>query len=915
MKKIFKKEVLLLIMISLALGVVLHKVPRLILSNPESNLSSIIQDDNNNNNQNPNVSNDVPQITEDEFGHKYKEFTEPEGGFVKLSQAEIKTDAVHSSIDLPSSYDSRDMGYAKYIKVKNQINSGMCWLFSAATVGEHCYMREQETAGKTITPVQFSADQLGYFMYHHIVDPLSNTVGDGSVLLGDSYYDCGGDIYRVMQTLSCWNGFVDENLMPFLDKPYKTASEKLAYKSNTCILENCNILYHPEDVKKHIIEQGAVTCAYNATSGKMSKTYGYYIDTSKCRTESEIKSKTIANHQVAIIGWDDNYPVSNFTVEPPGTGAWIIQNSWGENIYDHGYFYLSYYDPSLCDICSIDVQETGTYDYNYYYDGCNDNTAFIAGAVGKSYVHEYVVKNSPQALKAIGITIHENSGKPTNVGVKVWTNIKNASNPSSGELAADFVTTLETPDGYSTIMMPTNSEIYLKKGSRFAVEIIPTEKSTAMHYARSRELIDGVPIKHVNACQSNQAFICQSGKYNDVTKMGGNYSTASFKIKAFTVKRELRQSEIYTPKLPSENQKINVLNIDALTEEEKTKIGKLLYSLNTNILPEGFTVIVEDNAHIIITYPDSSTYQLQPSAVIKTQVRLSGSTRYETSRACASEIRRLRNFELFNTIILAYGENFPDALGASLLAKYYKAPIIMSNSSQETSNINYIKSNLADGGRIILLGGAGVISTEFEKRLRGLSIVSEVLRFGGSDRFETNSQILNAVTSGDDSVLICNADNFPDSLSASATGLPIMIVRNSLTASQISYIKNHKDVKYFLVGGTGVLPELINTQIKQITGKPVLKRFAGADRFVTSQLVAKYFFPSSANMILTYAYNFPDGLSGGPLCQEMGAPLVLAAPGKESIVKACYNGCKSSKVITLGGSSLLTDSYIKQISS
>jgi C1A family cysteine protease len=46
------------------------------------------------------------------------------------------------------------------------------------------------------------------------------------------------------------------------------------------------------------------------------------------------------NHAVAIAGWDDNYPASNFSITPPGNGAFIVKNSWGTNWGDNGYFYI-----------------------------------------------------------------------------------------------------------------------------------------------------------------------------------------------------------------------------------------------------------------------------------------------------------------------------------------------------------------------------------------------------------------------------------------------------------------------------------------------------------------------------------------------------------------------------------------------
>ena len=56
------------------------------------------------------------------------------------------------------------------------------------------------------------------------------------------------------------------------------------------------------------------------------------------------------NHAVTIVGWDDTFPAANFLEDhqPPGPGAWIVKNSWDTDWGNDGYFYLSYYDMSLC---------------------------------------------------------------------------------------------------------------------------------------------------------------------------------------------------------------------------------------------------------------------------------------------------------------------------------------------------------------------------------------------------------------------------------------------------------------------------------------------------------------------------------------------------------------------------------------
>ncbi|MCR4891601.1 MAG: hypothetical protein K5989_05415 [Lachnospiraceae bacterium] len=67
-----------------------------------------------------------------------------------------------------------------------------------------------------------------------------------------------------------------------------------------------------------------------------------------------------ATHSVCIVGWDDEFKASNFYegYQPPGDGAWIVKNSWGEDWGMDGYFYLSYYDQSLVGAQSFEYVNT-----------------------------------------------------------------------------------------------------------------------------------------------------------------------------------------------------------------------------------------------------------------------------------------------------------------------------------------------------------------------------------------------------------------------------------------------------------------------------------------------------------------------------------------------------------------------------
>ena len=282
--------------------------------------------------------------------------------------------------------------------------------------------------------------------------------------------------------------------------------------------------------------------------------------------------------------------------------------------------------------------------------------------------------------------------------------------------------------------------------------------------------------------------------------------------------------------------------------------------------------------------------------------RIFGATRYDTAFKAADQLKENLGIEKFENIVVAYGEDFADALSGSYLANQKNAPILLVKNRNKEINLvkDYIKANLTSGGTVYLLGGVNAVPKAMESGLEGFN----VKRLAGATRYETNLEILKEAGISGNDILVCTGLDFADGLSASAVNKPILLVKDSLRATQVNYLKALGTKNFYLIGGTNA----VNKRIESALGTyGTTQRIEGATRYYTSVNIAKTFFPNAKTAVLAYAQNFPDGLSGGCLACSMDAPLILTANGKQAPAVAYAKEAGIAGGAVLGGTGLIPD--------
>ncbi|MGN0696014.1 MAG: C1 family peptidase [Oscillospiraceae bacterium] len=267
-----------------------------------------------------------------------------------------------SAEELPEKYDLRTEDVLG--EVENQGTIGSCWAFSSIGVLE-TWLRMNDMGDYDLSVRHM--DTVTAMAY---ADSFNNELG--SVLRP---YCVGGYDFTAMTYFFSGLGPVLEKDYPYIatyqgtypqdrrGAECKTAGisvKDVGIGSCAGDMTNSNI-YKVNDIitemKMMITEHGAIAASYYASADSDTN---YYDATG-----------SIPNHQIIIVGWDDNYSRNNFSnvngSAPSEDGAWIVKNSWGTDFGEDGYFYMSYNEPSLYRSPYYYIERAAKTDYDQIY--------------------------------------------------------------------------------------------------------------------------------------------------------------------------------------------------------------------------------------------------------------------------------------------------------------------------------------------------------------------------------------------------------------------------------------------------------------------------------------------------------------------------------------------------------------------
>ncbi|MEH7503762.1 cell wall-binding repeat-containing protein [Neobacillus drentensis] len=362
------------------------------------------------------------------------------------------------------------------------------------------------------------------------------------------------------------------------------------------------------------------------------------------------------------------------------------------------------------------------------------------------------------------------------------------------------------------------------------------------------------------------------------------------------------------------------LYIEGTHDGEMNNVSNIVYNQDGGYIIGGETeenifysgAIVEPGTYYIkIDDANESTidenYSFSASVIPPGIMRISGADRYETATEIAYEGWPQGSEE----IVLATGQNFPDALSAAPLAYALDAPILLTENNRLPNSVKGF-IDLFGVQRVTLVGGIGAISKGIEDYLRDVKGL-EVKRIWGIDRYETSAKIAEKVyelTLDNQRSFVVNGKNFPDALSvapiAARLGAPILLTETNKLPTVTSDIINEFNETY-VIGGKGVVSDSVLNKL------PQPKRISGQDRYETSANVAAFFNGGSFATVAT-GTKFADALSGSVLAAMYAEPILLTRP--DSLHPSTKNYFQSSNVLwftILGGTGAVSSNVEQQL--
>lgn len=475
------------------------------------------------------------------------------------------------------------------IKVKDQKRTGACWAFSFTSALETTYQKKLDI-DREYSPYHIELKTAK--MFNRKIDDGGNALlglayavsGNGPVLeenmptstvYDDSKNSYVSDVENLDLNKTVTGRVTGSKIFPNI---YKTYSE-----NSITYTDGLETTYSEDQVKsirnliKQFIKENGALSAYLYTDIGIDENGNYISDYYNPETYAYYcgDSTKTSNHAVTIVGWDDNFEVTNFKEgkRPINKGAYIVLNSYGSEFGKEGYMYVSYDDFAIENslIGIEDLESDINYDKLYQYDELGANYNIATGQAdlyaANIFTRDTSKQDMDELLNEVGIYLVQTEG------VEIYLS-KNGDLTDLEKVAAPGA--LEA--GYHVVKLSAPQRL---KNEKFAVVVKYTNTEGAT-----------IPLE-ANLYESNATFIST----NIYSTASANEGESKYSLDGKTW-NEINDTKVgYTVTLKNTNNCIKAYT----TYQEKVKLESI------SLDKETLQMQVGDETNLVVTFNPSNT--------------------------------------------------------------------------------------------------------------------------------------------------------------------------------------------------------------------------------------------------------------------------------------------------------------------
>jgi len=238
-----------------------------------------------------------------------------------------------------------------------------------------------------------------------------------------------------------------------------------------------------------------------------------------------------------------------------------------------------------------------------------------------------------------------------------------------------------------------------------------------------------------------------------------------------------------------------------------------------------------------------------------------------------------------DTIVIATGRNWPDALGGTALAGAVDGPLLLCDSAELPANVAEEIERLGASAAYVL-GGTSAVSDGAVDQIEDVIGAGNATRIAGPDRYATARYVADEVIAlegpeYDGTAFVATGANYPDALAAAPIAryhsYPLLLADPDGDVSVPWEVSSA-----VILGGEGAVPAGIEAALQSRLGEENVLRKGAADRYGTAALVAAW--SVSRGMYwegagISTGTNFADALAGGAMLGSRRSVMLLT-PGR-----------------------------------